>query len=231
MDILGIIPARGGSKSIPRKNLVDVCGKPLIAWSIEVGNQLVEMGTLARCIVSTDDEEIVKISRDHGADLPFIRPPEAATDTAKAISYVLHALDFLEKEGEFYDAIMILQPTSPQRDVQKIRQAVTQMAASGADSLISCYQEDYVNELVMYSIDGDLRLRPRHRDHNKGIRRQDHGATLVRNGSVYVTRVPYLRATKQLVCDSPVALIMDKICSVNIDAPDDLKLLRAILCG
>jgi CMP-N,N'-diacetyllegionaminic acid synthase len=229
--ILGIIPARGGSKGIPRKNLADLCGRPLIAWSIEAGNELVSMGTLARCIVSTDDDEIAQVSRNLGADLPFMRPSDAATDTAKAISYVVHALDALEEKGEFYDAVMILQPTSPQRDVQKISEAVNHMIACGADSLISCYQEDYINELVMYAIGPDQRLHPKTAEHNKGVRRQDHGSNMVRNGAVYVTRVQYIQSAKQLVCDNPVALIMDKISSVNIDTPDDLKLLRAMLCA
>lgn len=230
MRILGIVPARGGSKGIPRKNLADVCGRPLIAWSIEAGKQLLENGVVARCIVSTDDEEIAAVARAHGADVPFLRPAAAATDTAKALAYVLHALDTLEPADGPYDAVMILQPTSPRRDPAAIAEAVVRLAASDADSLISCYQEDYINELVMYEDEGDGRIRPRHPNHNKGVRRQEHGPTMVRNGAVYVTRVPYLRATGQLVCDHPVLLRMEKIDSIDVDTPDDLELLRAVLC-
>lgn len=230
MRILGIIPARGGSKGIPRKNLADVCGRPLIAWSIESGKQLLANGVLARCIVSTDDDEIAAVARAHGADVPFLRPPDAATDTAKALAYVLHALDTLEPTDGTYDAVMILQPTSPRRDPLAISEAAARLAACDADSLISCYQEDYINELVMYEDEGDGRIRPRHPNHNKGVRRQEHGPTLVRNGAVYVTRVPYLRATGQLVCDHPVLLRMEKIDSIDVDTPDDLELLRAVLC-
>lgn len=230
MRILGIVPARGGSKGIPRKNLADVCGRPLISWSIEVGKQLLANGVLARCIVSTDDEEIAAVARACGADVPFLRPAEAATDTAKALAYVLHALDALEPADGPYDAVMILQPTSPRRDPAAISEAVARLAASGADSLISCYQEDYINELVMYEDEGDGRIRPRHPNHNKGVRRQEHGPTMVRNGAVYVTRVPYLRATGQLVCDHPVLLRMEKIDSIDVDTSDDLELLRAVLC-
>lgn len=230
MRILGIVPARGGSKGIPRKNLADVCGRPLIAWSIEAGKQLLANGVLARCIVSTDDEEIAAVARAYGADVPFLRPAAAATDTAKALAYVLHALDTLEPRDGDYDAVMILQPTSPRRDPAAIAEAVERLATSDADSLISCYQEDYINELVMYEDDGDGRIRPRHPDHNKGVRRQEHGPTMVRNGAVYVTRVPYLRATGQLVCDRPVLLRMEKIDSIDVDTPDDLELLRAVVC-
>lgn len=230
MRILGIIPARGGSKGIPRKNLADVCGRPLVVWSIESGKQLLDSGVLVRCIVSTDDDEIAAVARAHGADVPFLRPTEAATDTAKALAYVLHALDMLEPADGPYDAVMILQPTSPRRDTAAIAEAVTRLAASDADSLISCYQEDYINELVMYEDKGDGRIRPRHSNHNKGVRRQEHGPTMVRNGAVYVTRVPYLRATGQLVCDYPVLLRMEKIDSIDVDTPNDLELLRAVLC-
>lgn len=230
MRLLGIIPARGGSKGIPRKNLADVCGRPLIAWSIDSGKQLLANGVLTRCIVSTDDEEIAAVARAHDADVPFLRPAQAATDTAKALLYVLHALDTLEPADGTYEAVMILQPTSPRRDPAMIASAVAQLAASDADSLISCYQEDYINELVMYEDEGDGRIRPRHPNHNKGVRRQEHGPTMVRNGAVYVTKVPYLRATGQLVCDHPVLLPMEKIDSIDVDTPDDLELLRAVLC-
>lgn len=228
--VLGIIPARGGSKGIPRKNLVDVCGRPLIVWSIESGKQLLGSGVLARCVVSTDDEEIAAVARAHGADVPFLRPIAAATDNAKALAYVLHVLDTLEPIDGPYDAVMILQPTSPQRDSVTIAEAVERMAVSDANSLISCYQEGYINELVMYDNEGNGRIRPRHPNHNKGGRRQELMPTMVRNGAVYVTRVPYLRATKQLVCDHPVLLWMKKINSINVDTLEDLELLRAILC-
>ncbi len=230
MRILGIIPARGGSKGIPRKNLADVCGRPLIAWSIESGEQLLANGVLARCIVSTDDEEIAAVARAYGADVPFLRPAEAATDTAKALAYVLHALDTLEPIDGPYDAVMILQPTSPRRDPEAILEAVGRLAASDANSLISCYQEDYINELVMYEDDAVGRIRPLHPNHNKGVRRQEHGPTMVRNGAVYVTRIRFLRMTGQLVCDHPVLLRMGKIDSIDVDTLDDLELLRAVLC-
>ena len=230
MRILGIVPARGGSKGIPRKNLADVCGRPLIAWSIATGAELLRAGTLSRCIVSTDDDEITQVARSFGADVPFLRPAAAATDTAKAMAYVLHALDTLELADGVYDAVMLLQPTSPRRNAVEIAEAVACFASSDADSLIACYQEDYINELVMYEDEGGGRLKPKNSAHNKGVRRQEHGPTMVRNGALYVTRVPYLRATGQLVCDHPALLRMSKIDSIDVDTPDDLELLRAVLC-
>jgi CMP-N,N'-diacetyllegionaminic acid synthase len=230
LKILGIVPARGGSKGIPRKNLADVCGKPLIAMSIEVGNQLVKKGVLSRCIVSTDDDEIARVAKDFGADVPFMRPLEASTDKAKALTYVLHALDALEPVDGTYDAVMILQPTSPCREIGPIVEACERFAASDAGSLISCYKEDYINELVMYDDQGDGRIKARNPNHNKGVRRQEHGSVMVRNGALYVTRVSYIRETAQLICDHPVLLEMTKLQSIDVDTPDDLTLLRAVLC-
>jgi len=230
MRILGIVPARGGSKGIPRKNLADVCGKPLIAYSIETGRQLLASGTLARCIVSTDDQEIADRARALGADVPFMRPAAAATDTAKALAYVLHALETLEPQDGAYDAVMLLQPTSPIRDAAVIAAAVARMESGNSDSLISCYREEYINELVMYDPQPDGTLLPRNPLHNKGVRRQEHGPAMVRNGALYVTRTPYLKATGSLVCDRPVLLEMSKLDSIDVDAPDDLILLRAVMC-
>ena len=230
MRILGIIPARGGSKGVPRKNLSDICGKPLISISIDFGNKLVENGILSRCIVSTDDKEIMEVSKSFGADVPFLRPEEAASDTAKAIEYVVHALESLESPDNKYDAIMILQPTSPCRNIESITEAITRLNESEADSLTSCYREEYINDLVMYRECGEGRIKPINPDHNKGVRRQEHEINMVRNGCVYVVKTPYLRTTGQLVCDQPVLLEMSKINSIDIDTFDDLTILRALLC-
>lgn len=229
--VLAIVPARGGSKGIPRKNLADLCGKPLIAWSIDTGNALVRAGAVQRSIVSTDDVEIAQVAREYGADVPFLRPSELATDTAKSIGYVLHALDSLAANGERYDAVLLLQPTAPIRDVAAIVEAIRRFRASDAESLISCYQEDYINDLVVYFDDGHGRLAPKDANHNKGVRRQDHGPAMVRNGAVYLTRTDYLRRTGQLVCDKPMLMRMRKADSVDVDTPEDLGILRALLCA
>lgn len=228
--ILGIIPARGGSKGIPRKNLADLCGRPLVAWSITTGQALLATGALTRCIVSTDDDEIADVARRFGADVPFLRPAEAATDSAKASAYVWHALEVLEPADGTYDAVMILQPTSPRRDELAIAQAVERFRSGQSQSMISCYQEDYINDLVMYIDRGDGSLDPKTPEHATGVRRQEHGPVMVRNGAVYLTRVDYFKATGRLVCDRPMLLRMRKIDSIDVDTPDDLELLRALSC-
>ena len=230
-SILAIIPARGGSKGIPGKNIIDVCGKPLISYSINVGNQLQDMGVITRCIVSTDSTEIADIAREWNGYVPFLRPAELATDEAKATDYLLHALDWFAEKGEMFDAILLLQPTSPQRDIDAIAAVIPKFFAQNeAQSLISCYQEDYINDLVMYVEDGMGYLKPKNPQHNKGVRRQEHGPTMVRNGAVYLTRVDYLRSTRQIVCDHPMLLKMSKLHSVDLDVPEDVILLRGVMC-
>lgn len=228
--ILTIIPARGGSKAVPRKNIVDLCGKPLIAWSIGTGRSLLAVGAVARCIVSTDSEEIAAVAQKFGADVPFLRPASAATDNAKAEAYVRHALDILEGTDPPFDLVMILQPTNPIRDTEALIQALRSFAACGAQSMISCYEEDYICEQVLYEPTASGRVRPRHFEHAQGVRRQDHIPSLVRNGAVYVTRVPFFRATGRLVCDEPFLMRMKKIESINLNTIEDLELLRAVLC-
>lgn len=230
--VLALVPARGGSKGIPRKNLADLCGKPLIAWSIEVGIALVARGVVARSIVTTDDGEIAAVAREWGGDVPFMRPPALATDTANSLGYVEHALDWLEARGERFEAVLLLQPTSPQRDVDALAEAIGQfLGRENAESLISCYAEEYVSDLVMYVSDETGFLTPRNTLHNKGVRRQEHGPIMVRNGAVYLTRVDYLRRTGQLISDRPMLLEMTKLQSIDVDTPGDLRLLRKVLCG
>lgn len=230
MRVLAIIPARGGSKGIPRKNLVDLCGRPLIAWSIDTALALLQRGSVSRAIVSTDDEEIAATAGSLGLEVPFMRPAEFATDTAKSIGFVLHAIRTLEDSGEAYDAVLLLQPTSPVRDVDQIEKAIAQFEHNSAESLISCYREEYVNELVMYDDVGEGRIVPRHVDHNSGVRRQEHGPTWVRNGAIYLTSTDYIRREKKLVSDRPLLMPMSKVDSVDLDTPEDLRILRAILC-
>lgn len=231
MKVIAIVPARGGSKGIPRKNIVNVGGKPLIAWSIGTANELVECGAVDRMIVSTDNEEIAEVSKKYGAEVPFLRPAELATDKAKSLGFVEHALDFFQSKGECYDAVLLLQPTAPFRETTSITEAISRFVNSSSDSLISCYREDYINDLVMYSALEDGSLVPKNPDHNKGIRRQDHGEIWVRNGAVYLTRTSYLRKCKRLVCDRPQLLPMTKKDSINLDVPEDLEILRALMCA
>ncbi|CEO88250.1 acylneuraminate cytidylyltransferase family protein [Syntrophaceticus schinkii] len=125
--ILGLIPARGGSKGLPGKNIKPLCGKPLIAWAIEQG---LASKYLDKVIVSTDDEEIAKVSRSFGAEVPFMRPGELATDAAKTIDVVVHALEFLKQRGGLeFDYLALLEPTSPLRKNGDIDKSIARTRA------------------------------------------------------------------------------------------------------
>ncbi len=230
MKILAIVPARSGSKGIKNKNIIDVCSKPLIAYSIEHGVALKSLDLVDEVIVSTDSQEIADISIKYGASVPFIRPKKIANDNAKSIDFYFHAISFYEKKNIYFDAILLLQPTSPLRPMSALKNSIELFINSKSDSLISVYQEDYINKLVMYtSIDGEV-LIPRDINHNKGVRRQEHGKTLIRNGAIYITKVDYIKKNKRIISEKPLFVKMNRNDSINIDTEEDLDLVRRLLC-
>lgn len=229
--LLAVVPARGGSKGVKRKNIADVCGKPLLAFTLEPALACVAAGRLTRLIVSTDDAEIAAVARACGAEAPFLRPPELATDTAKSSGLLLHALEEEAKRGAAYDTVMLLQPTSPLRSEADIAGALElwRRRPPGCESLISVYREDYVNDTVAYGRRGDIGV-PKHPLHNRGVRRQEHEALYIRNGAFYITDAAYLRRTSLIVSDAPLLYDMPRSRSLNIDTEEDLAYLRWIVC-
>lgn len=227
--ILCIIPARCGSKGIKEKNIIDVCGQPLISYSIRDAYELKQNGLVSDVIVSTDCNKVANIAREYGASVPFLRPKEISGDRAKSIDFIVHALDYLQGNGTTYDSVLLLQPTSPIRGVDVLTKAIKMFEASSVDSLISCYKEEYVNDLVMYHKKNKY-LQPLNLMHNKGVRRQDHGEVYVRNGSIYIVNVSYLIETNQIISDTPLLIEMSKSDSINVDTLEDLYFLQERLC-
>src|SRR3989338_7151887 len=132
MRILGIIPARGGSKSVPRKNIKELGGKPLIGWTIDAAKA---SGVLDRIILTTDDNEIAGVGKQSGVEVPFMRPKELAEDKTPTLPVLQHAVEWLKEHERYYpDAVMLLQPTAPFRQAEHIEDAVTLFEQSGADS-------------------------------------------------------------------------------------------------
>ena len=231
MKILAIIPARGGSKGIKNKNIIDVCGKPLIQYSIDLALDLKAISLIDEVIVSTDSDEIKKLSEGIGASVPFLRPSNISGDKAKSIDFILHAIKYYEDSSVYFDAVLLLQPTSPLRNVILLKNAINLFIKnSNSNSLISCYKEEYINDLVMYKSNNNIQLEPLNLNHNKGVRRQDHGGIFVRNGSVYLTKVSYLKETTQIISENPLLLEMKKSQSINLDTLDDLEILKRTLC-
>lgn len=222
MKVLALIPARGGSKGLPRKNVVETGGHPLIAWTISAAKKSKYVSDV---IVSTDDEEIKSVSLKYGAKVPFLRPAELSSDTAKSIDVALHALHFCQNEA--YDLLVFLQPTSPLRTADDIDDAIEQMVAKGAASCVSICEVQQ-SPYLMYTVgaDGSLSsLLPA----TKWTRRQDFPTVYALNGAVYVSLCQRLLSEKSFFDDATVGYIMPLKRSVDIDTADDLASIDGLL--
>lgn len=219
MKVLGIIPARGGSKGVHRKNIRPLCGKPLLAYTADAALASVR---LARTILSTDDEEIADIGRSLGLDVPFIRPVELAEDATATFPVILHAVAKLESQDERYEAICLLQPTNPLRSAEDIDNCIEILETSGADSVISILPVPHVyNPKWVYwrSPNGEMTLSSG--DTEPVTRRQDLPPAFHREGSVYVTKRTVLSEFGNLYGRNVRGYEMDEANSINIDTQDD----------
>jgi len=145
---LAIIPARGGSKGIPRKNIKPFLGKPLIAYTIEIA---LKSKLIDKVIVSTDDEEIAEIAKKYGVEVPFLRPKELATDTSPVIETLRHATKFFEERGIFFDNIVVLEPTAPLRDIQDVEIAIERLNEDDVDTVVGAckFEIDFSDIMVL----------------------------------------------------------------------------------
>jgi len=229
--ILAIIPARGGSKSIPRKNIKLLAGKPLIAWTIEAALQ---SHSLNRVIVSTDDEEIAGVSRQWGAEVPFLRPPELAQDDISAISPVLHAVQWLdEHEGYQPVYVMLLQPTSPLRTTQDIESAINLGLVHNADSVVSvcevkthpCWAMGLDDQGAVQNFLGlDLRELQK-----KYPCRQDLPPAYAENGAIYLAKRSVLLERQAFYGEKLYGYVMPAGRSIDLDTLLDLRLAELML--
>lgn len=232
LRVLGVIPARGGSKGVPRKNIRPLGDKPLLAHTLEAACG----SRLTRTIVSTDDEEIADMARAHGGDVPFLRPAELATDRAGAIPTIRHALEAVEAlEGEVpYDAVMMLQPTTPFRRQTDIDGAIALLEASGADSVISVIDVEGHHPARMKYLEGDRLVDPPFCEAYENQPRQELRPMYLRNGAIYLTRRDVFLSGSFKGADCR-AWIMPSELSVNIDTELDFRyaewLLREVLPG
>ncbi len=229
MKMLAIIPARCGSKGIPSKNIVDICGKSLIQHTIDIVLKLKLNNLIDNVIVSTDCKEIADISKELGIDVPFIRPNSIAGDKAKSVDYILHALKYFKKLKINYDSIIVLQPTSPLKTYEDVVNSINIFLQNSNNSLISVYREETINDLIMYRKNNFFAV-PLDKNHNKGIRRQEHGVIYIRNGAIYITKVDYIYNNNKIISDMPLMYEMSKNRSINIDNFEDLEYVRNLLC-
>lgn len=223
--ILALIPARGGSKGIPHKNITPLAGEPLIRYSIDAAMQSKYIDYV---LVSTDDEEIAQVSNACGAEVPFLRPPELAGDTAKTIDAVLHAIETLRKIGETFDSLVLLQPTSPLRTAEDIDKAVETFYQANRQPVVSVSEvsdHPILIRTIAQTPEGD-RLKPLLQT-GSTVRRQDMPPFYRVNGSIYINAVEKLNRDSSFN-DNSVPFIMQKLHSVDIDEPLDLKIAEWI---
>lgn len=229
MKVLAVIPARGGSRSIPRKNLVDVAGRPLIAWIIAAAR---EAKRLDWVIVSTEDEEIAETARRWGAEVPFVRPPELATDTVSLIPVVQHALAAMDGLGFHADAVVSLQPTSPGLRGTDVDAAVAKLEESGADSVATVLRVEHEHPYWAKRLEGD-RVRPFSAESNESyLQRQDLPPAYVFDGAIFVRRRRLLEewsGNDFCLGDDVRGLPLPAESSLHIDDEIHLEVARVLL--
>jgi len=225
-QVLALITARGGSKGLPRKNVLDLAGRPLIAWSIKAA---LDSASVGRVIVSTDDQEIADVSRRHGAEVPFMRPAELARDDSPHIDVILHAVAWLEQnQGYRPEWVLLLQPTSPLRLARDIDDALALARSRGAQSVASV-QEAPSHPFLLQTIDERGRLREFMPPPPGYLRRQDFPAIHALNGAIFLVRREMLLEERALLDRETLALVMPPERSLDVDTPWDFHLTRLVL--
>lgn len=224
--ILGVIPARGGSKGVPRKNVREVGGRPLIAWTIETASGC---PVLDRTVVSTDDPEIAEVARAHGGDVPFLRPADLAGDRVPMVPVLRHAVEAVEADGGRVDWVCLLQPTAPLRTPEDVAAAVALAEEGGCDSVISVVRVYDVHPVLMKRID-DGRLEPFCVPEVEGTRRQDYDPpAYMRNGAIYLTRRDVLVERGSIWGEVIRPYVMPEERSVGIDNELQMRLVDMML--
>jgi CMP-N-acetylneuraminic acid synthetase len=224
-SILAIIPARGGSKRLPRKNILPLAGKPLINYSIEAAKSI---SSIARVVISTDCEEIANTAQAAGGGVPFLRPASLSSDTSSSVDVVRHALEHFKSIGENFDYVLLLQPTSPLRTAAHIQGAIDLLATKKADSVISVCECEH-SPLWTNTLDDSLSLENFIPKNVKNMRSQDLPQYYRLNGAIYLTKVEQFLHEGVLMSGNSVAFKMDSHSSIDIDTKLDFMLAEAIL--
>jgi len=220
--VLCVIPAKGNSRRLAKKNIMILAGKPLVVWTIEAAQKA---KGLTDYLVSSDDPEIIEIVKKYGAPVPFVRPAELATDTVRNIAVVRHALEFMENERQMtYDIIINLQPTSPVRDPAHIDQAIERLWASDLDSLVSVKGPYKKRDPVLKAIrNGVLE------DYCPVENPTDTEPAYMYNAALYAVKRDYFIKHNKLISPRQVPLIMDTIYSVDVDTEADFLVAETYL--
>mgnify|MGYP001326075095 CR=1 FL=1 len=221
------IPARGGSKGIKKKNLVELKEKPLLQHSIEFAVELKDNNLISEIFVSSDSEEILNFSSSFQNINLIKRPKSLSGSESRSVDGII---DLIRKTSYIKDsdAIMTLQPTSPYRSVLDFQKAIRLFNTENLNSVISVSYDETLSLNILYTMTKNNRCIPLDINHNKGIRRQDNSGLLVRNGSLYLTKVRHILEKKSLIGDETGFVQMNRKNSINIDTYEDLEFARQI---
>ena len=208
---IGLIPARGGSKGIKRKNIKHFCGKPLISWTIK---QAIDSECLDRVIVSTDDKEIADIAIENGAEVPFLRPKSLSKDDSSSISCVMHLINKIP-DIKF---VLFLQPTSPLREASDIKGIFELQQKSNAESLVSLTLTPK-HPSLMYKLKDNKKIEPIYSE--AAFRRQDFSNIYLLNGALYLCSRDFLMKENNFINEQTIGYLMPNERSVDVDDSDD----------
>lgn len=217
--ILAIIPARSGSKGLPDKNILPLCGKPLLIYSIEAAKT---SGRISKIVVSTDSEQYAKLAMEGGAEVPFLRPDNLALDSSSIADVIHHSLEYFKNKGETFDQILLLQPTSPVRRAKHIQEAIDKYdreAVLGDETMVSVVKAplkskwlmDKKNNYINFCFDINL----------SNPQRQQLSELFLPNGALYLASTKYF--DKSFYTDKTLYYEMDEVDSVDIDTIEDFK--------
>lgn len=226
--VVALIPARANSKGLPGKNIKELCGKPLIAWPIDAakGSRFID-----KIICTTDGLEIAEIAKTYGAEVPFLRPSEFATETSPSSEFILHALDFLYQSGEDFDYIVLLEPTSPLTTSSDIDRALVLLHENRniADSIVGVSLSEANNPMFAVNLDSNNRIYPWVEEgFSKTLRRQDIPEIYFKDGSLYISDIIAYKKLKKFYHDRTLGYKTKKWQSLEIDDYVDFICIEAL---
>ncbi len=229
MKVLAILPARGGSKSIPKKNIADLGGKPMLAYGIAAARAC---PAVSRIVVDTDDAEIAAVARAHGAETPYVRPAELATDTSPTMPVLRHALEWLKaNEGYGPDAVLLLQPTSPFVRTQEIADAIALLAAHPEADSVTSVQEvpNHFHPVNLRRIEEDGCLRFANPEERAKYNTRQSKPVFYAMGNLWLFRPEVIREKQIPIGDRCLPLVISGLSTFDVDGPEDLRTAQALV--
>lgn len=224
--VLGLILARSGSKGLINKNIKTLIDKPLIAWTVE---SAIESKYIDDVVISSDSEEIIEIGKNYGAIAPFIRPSELATDEAKSSDCIIHAINYLEKENKKYDYFLLLEPTSPLREVSDIDKSIELLNKKKQGAIVSVCLAEGSHPAFLYRIDANNYINPITGKHPSNLRRQDIEELFFVEGTIYCSTVSDFKKERTFYHAKTCPYYVPKWKSIEVDDIYDFVMIESII--